>query len=66
MDPEYVANQVEYICSIANDDEAAHAAEDSLHKEVLKAISEGTASDPELCAKFALLTANIDFKRWCA
>ena len=66
MTPKHVVNQLKYIRRIANDDEAAHAAEDSLHKDVLKAISEGTASDPKLCARFALLTANIDFNRWCA
>jgi len=48
-----------------DDDERAHAAEDKLHKDVLKAIAEGARNGRQLAAE-ALTTDQIKFGRWYA
>lgn len=50
---------------ISWDDESAHAKEDELHQEVLKAIAECAENAADL-ARAALLTKDLDFARWCA
>lgn len=65
MTVDEVMAEVEEIRKLADDDEAAHSAEDHLHRRVLEAIAHGTAVDPA-CAKAALLTQSIVFMRWCA
>ena len=57
---------VEDIAAIKHDDEMAHSLEDMLYEDVLKAIAAGECEDPQECAKIALMTAEIDFARWCA
>lgn len=63
---EWVREQVEAIRRIAGDNEAAHAEEDDLHREVLSAIAHGTCESPVECARLALTTCEIDFERWYA
>jgi hypothetical protein len=46
----------------ADDDERAHAAEDELHQDVLRAL----AKDGHQLAAEALATLDIEFARWCA
>ncbi len=48
------------------DDESAHSEEDTIHRDVLRAIAEGSAADPRACASEALKSLAIDFHRWCA
>ena len=57
---------VEKIRAMAGDAEVAHGAEDGLWSDVLRAIADGTAEDPQAMARAALETVNIDFARWCA
>ena len=66
MTPESIRRALAYIESTRADDEAAHGAEDALHKAVLLAIADGTASDPAACARETLRTIEIEFARWCA
>lgn len=47
----------------AGDFEAAHAREDDLHQEVLRAIASGDCEDPRACAAEALRTLAIKFRR---
>lgn len=47
------------------DDEVQHSMEDGLHYAVLEAIAAGSP-DAAALAREALLTAEIDFARWCA
>lgn len=56
---------VDRISRMAGDDEAAHGAEDALHRSVLLAIALG-AEDPRGIAFAALETNKIAFARWCA
>lgn len=60
-------DRVDDIRSLAGDPEAAHAAEDSFHLEVLQTIATGVSQQhaQDLC-RIALQTAYIDFSRWCA
>jgi phage shock protein A len=44
----------------------AHAMEDSLYEDVLKAISKGKCDDPATLAKEALKTTKIKFARMCS
>lgn len=57
-----------YIAGISGDDEAAHAAEDSLHRRVLYLIASGQLSgrDAIQAAAEALKSKHIEFCRWCA
>lgn len=62
-----VVEEVEYIRSIAGDDEAAHGAEDDLWEKVLKAIATGQYNfTAHSLAGVALKTKEIRFARWCA
>jgi hypothetical protein len=62
---EEVRERVEEIRRGADDDERAHALEDRLHKDVLKAIAEGASNGRQLAAE-ALTTDQIRFGRWYA
>ncbi len=64
--PTYVRLAIERIKELTHDDEAAHSCEDALHQDVLRAIADHECQEPELCAKMALESAEIDFARWCA
>lgn len=59
-----MTKRVKAIKELAHDDEAAHAAEDALYCDVLKAIANNTCEDPQSCAKEALRTNQINFDRW--
>ncbi len=65
MDIEEIKKKLEYIKTIAKDDEGAHGEEDNLWKQVLEAIANGAEEAPRLAAE-ALKTRNINFRRWCA
>lgn len=65
MSPEDVRTRVAQIERMAMDDEAAHSAEDALHRDVLDAIANG-APDAEALAREALDTLSMSFARWCA
>ena len=64
--PQYVVGEVENIRRMKSDDEIAHSAEDGLFIEVLEAIANGECSDPQGCAREAIITRDIEFARWCA
>ncbi len=61
-----VMRRIEYIKSVAGDDERAHSKEDDLHQDVLHNIANGTAESPQEMARLALTTSEIEFYRWCA
>ena len=61
-----IQKRIREIQQLENDPEAAHAAEDKLHIDVLRAISKHQCAAPELCAREALRTQDIGFARWCA
>jgi len=66
MTTDEAKRRVEEIRAIRGDDESAHAAEDQLYRDILKAIAEGKAENPAaLCAE-GLRTRRIRFCRWCA
>lgn len=65
LTPADVRKRVKAIAAMRHDDEGAHAAEDELHRDVLAAIAAGAAK-PEVLAREAMATRNIDFARWCA
>ena len=50
---------------IADDDEAAHGAEDEIHALALAAARSRNPESAEIAAQ-ALATAAIEFSRWCA
>jgi hypothetical protein len=58
--------RVDAINAESCDDEQAHCDEDILYEDVLRAIADGTAEDPKLCAFVALSTLEIEFSRWYA
>jgi len=60
-----VRSEVGSIREMSDDDEAAHTAEDRLHKAVLVAIAAGAPNAAGL-ASAALKTLDIEFQRWCA
>lgn len=62
MTVEEVRNRAAAISRLVRDDEAAHAAEDRLHEDVLYAIAEGASNSAEL-AREALLTRLLLFGR---
>ncbi len=66
MTPDDVDFEFNAIANLVDDDEKAHGLEDDLHQAVLKAIADGTATDPTECARRALKTLSLDFARWCA
>lgn len=58
---------VRAVCDARGDDERAHALEDRLHQDVLRAIALCELDcDPSVAASAALATATIDFARYCA
>ena len=61
-----IQKRLDAIHAVAHDDEEAHAMEDALHREVLRAIADGAVADPRHAARLALLSGDIDFARWCA
>jgi hypothetical protein len=65
MTEDEVWKRVEEIRRLANDDEAAHSAEDRLYVDVMQSIADGSCEDPSACAAAALKTLEIDFERWC-
>lgn len=66
MTPDDVDSAFYDIANCSQDDEKAHGMEDKLHVAVLKAIADGTAENPQECARRALKTCDLDFARWCA
>ncbi len=63
MDVQEVQRQVARIREMADDNESAHAKEDSLWANVLEAIA-GGISDSDGLASAALKTKEITFSRW--
>ncbi len=69
MSPEEVKRRVAEVADlaiVADDDERAHGAEDSLYADLLRAIADGTCADPQRCAQLALETQTFGFSRWSA
>lgn len=66
MDIADVAKRVKDIEQGKWDDEVAHSDEDSLYRDLLSAIADGTCTDPAACAALALTTQELEFARWCA
>lgn len=66
MTIEEAEEQVEYIRSLADDDEAAAGAEAEFRDAVLQAIADGRASSPRDLAAVALKTNALHFSRWHA
>lgn len=68
LTPERVQEEVEYIKTIAGDDEAAHGAEDYLWSQVIEAIATNrlSGSDAQRAALYALQTRDVKFSRWRA
>ncbi len=63
MNPEDVRQRVKAIDEIADDVELAHAAEDKLHRDVLRAIAHGAANPREL-ALAAISTEHLGLDRY--
>lgn len=61
-----VEREVARIRELRFDDESAHASEDDLWENTLRAIASGETDDPAGIAAAALKTKTIDFARWCA
>jgi hypothetical protein len=61
-----VKRRVAKIRQLAHDSETAHASEDKLWVDVLRAIAAGDADNPQSLAKEALQTEAIKFDRWFA
>lgn len=61
-----VRKRVAEIDAMSGDDEAAHAAEDQLHEDVLRYIARANGAAIGRLAAEALKTRDIDFMRWCA
>lgn len=57
--------RLEQIRACASNDEKAHRLEDNLYRDVLCAIADGEAVDPQALAGMALATQAIGFARWC-
>lgn len=51
------------IVDLQKDFEAAHGAEDKLYRDLLKSISDGKCEDPKKCARLALQSKQVKFKR---
>jgi len=63
ISPRFIEDFLKYIDSIKGDSEAAHIFEDELHSGVLAAIAEDRCCNPDVCAKKALGSHFIPFKR---
>lgn len=66
MNPQEVKKRIASIRSKSGDDELAHAMEDELHQDVLRAIVGGICEEYAECARLALTTIYIDFARRCS
>lgn len=66
MTPDDVEQRLRKIGEASGDDELAHGMEDELHQDVLRAIADGTIVDGATCARLALKSLDMKFKRWCA
>ena len=66
INPYTVLRAVEEIDRRQLDYEAAHSMEDDMRAEVLRHIAQGTANNPQACARAALATDHLDFPRYCA
>lgn len=66
MTPEWIDEQIAKLLAISHDSEAAHAFEDKLREDVLRAISQGGCEDYKCCAFAVLQTSAIMFRRHCA
>ena len=60
-----IANRVAHITRNVDDPEVAHAQEDQLFAEVLKAIAAGAPNAQEM-AQAAIKSLDLKFPRWCA
>jgi hypothetical protein len=65
FDVNEVLAAVDYLRTIAADDEAAHSYEDGLRERVLWLIAHGHGRADSL-ASAALMTNSVEFSRWCA
>lgn len=66
VNQEEVRSRVKDIEKLVGDPEAAHAAEDGLYVDVLRAIASGACTNPEMCAWQALRTQDLIGTRWYA
>lgn len=66
MTPEGLDRAVAHVRAIADDDEAAHIAEDKLYTEVLRHIAANALEPWSRIATQALKTKDIQFERWCS
>lgn len=60
MTPEELKDRIIKIAAKADDDEAAHSAEDKLHQDIIRAFC------PEWVIDDIKALNKVDFKRWCA
>jgi hypothetical protein len=65
MTPNDVRLRLKQIANFGGDHEAAHAAEDDLYRDVLRAIADGLPQGKRM-AQMALETQDMKFERWCA
>ena len=67
MTLDQIKTQLDEIRACApGDEEAAHAREDDLHQDVLRAIRDGVCESPKEAAALALTSPDIEFPRYCA
>ncbi len=59
-----VEHRVQQLALVAHDNETAHTQEDDLYEELLEDIANGTCVDPRECAREALKTKLLPFRRW--
>lgn len=64
MTPQMVKDRIAHIKGLTGDDDEAHAAEDALFFDVLKAIAHGS-DRPALLAALALQSKDLSFARFC-
>lgn len=64
MTEEHIRAKLGNIKALEHDAEQAHAYEDMLYQEVLRAIANGEVENPARCARLALQTTHIHFTRW--
>jgi hypothetical protein len=66
MTVSFIQEYLEFIRSIASDDERAHVMEDNIHFAVIESISLGKCQDIVNCCKEVMKSTDIPFHRWCA
>lgn len=64
IDPSFISTFVSFLSSIQWDNEVSHMYEDELHEGVLAAIADNRCIDPQSCARIALTSHYIPFKRY--